>query len=156
METAELDAAAVRHQRSWGSSKRARSSEISRRVSLPDGCNVSDITLNGDAAGIADASHCPRMRRGLQMRQCGDDMPGDFLYGEAAGHCDSAVAPGGATVAAMLSMGADRFSTRDLEEGMQRKVASEQAVFSRAWLPEFREVHILKSTKYSGCIEQMD
>ena len=83
-------------------------------------------------------------------------MPGDFLSGEAAGHCDSAVAPGGATVAAMLSMGADRFSTRDLEEGMQRKVASEQAVFSRAWLPEFREVHILKSTKYSGCIEQMD
>jgi hypothetical protein len=52
----------------------------------------------------------------------------------------------GATMAAMLSMRSDHYSTRGLEEDMQRKVASEQTVFLRAWLPEFREAHILTST----------
>jgi hypothetical protein len=71
---------------------------------------------------------------------------------------DGVSSSGGSTMAAMLSMGNDHFSTRGLEEDMQRKVASEQTVFLREWLPEFREAHILK--KYCihscGCIEQMD
>jgi hypothetical protein len=59
---------------------------------------------------------------------------------------DGVSSSGGSTMAAMLSMGNDHFSTRGLEEDVQRKVASEQTVFLRAWLPEFREAHILKST----------
>jgi hypothetical protein len=43
METAKLDGAVVRHQLSWGSSKRSRSPNISRRVSLPDGLSDSDV-----------------------------------------------------------------------------------------------------------------
>lgn len=60
-------------------------------------------------------------------------------------------------MAAMLSMKNDHYSPRGLKEDMQRQVASEQTVFLLAWLPEFREAHILKSTPYdSGYIEQMD
>jgi hypothetical protein len=65
----------------------------------------------------------------------------------------------GSTMAAMLSMGNDHFSTRGLEEDMQRKVASEQTVFLRAWLPEFREAQThSQKVLHTGscCIEQMD
>jgi hypothetical protein len=57
----------------------------------------------------------------------------------------------------MLSMGNANDYTRGIEEDMQWQVASEQTVFLRIWLPQFREAHILeKYSTNSGCIEQMD
>ena len=125
-------------------SDRRRGSDVrSRRGSLPfDG--VSDFSHTKSKADspshsdIADGSshgwrqhHSSSFRSGLDTRLDSTEPRASSV---------------GATMAAMLSMGSDQYSTRGLEEDMQRKVASEQTVFLRAWLPEFREAHILKST----------
>ncbi len=126
-------------------SDRRRGSDVcSRRGSLPfDG--VSDFSHTKSKADspsqsdIADdSSHGWRQRHSSSFRS-GLDSRLDSTEPRAS----SSV---GATMAAMLSMRSDHYSTRGLEEDMQRKVASEQTVFLRAWLPEFREAHILTST----------